>query len=436
MSALPAMSESLERFIDALLLRGGHNTTLVVIGTTLLGLAGGIAGSLALLRKRSLFADALGHAALPGVCVAFLVARALGAEGRSLPVLLLGAAVAALVATLLVQLILRHTRLHEDAAIGSVLSVLFGLGVVLLSIIQTLPSGDQGGLKGFLFGQTAAMQRGDAILLASIAGATAVVAFLCLKEFALVAFDEGFARSVGLPSGRMDALMLLLVVGVTISGLQAVGLVLVIAILIIPPVAARLWTDSMRRFVPLAALLGAASGWIGSALSAAAPRQPAGALIVLTAAAIFLVSLAIAPRGLLRAMARRTRLRIRIANDHLLKSLLDGPLDGDGLARRCAHGRLANRMLLVGLAMRSLVASAGGVWRLTPLGERRGRAIARNHALWTEYLTRDAAIAPDHVDPSAELVEHVLDAEIVAELERSLAAAASATPEPRPEARR
>lgn len=414
------MSESLERLVDALILRGGHNTTLVVIGTTLLGLAGGVAGSLALLRKRSLFADALGHAALPGVCVAFLVARALGAEGRSLPVLLVGAAIAALVATWLVQLILRRTRLHEDAAIGSVLSVLFGFGVVLLSIIQTLPSGDQGGLKGFLFGQTAAMQRGDAILLAAIAAVTAITAFLCLKEFALVAFDEGFARSVGLPSGRMDGLMLLLVVGVTVAGLQAVGLVLVIAILIIPPVAARLWTDSMHRFVPLAALLGAASGWIGTSLSAAAPRLPAGALIVLTAASIFLVSLALAPRGLLRAMARRTRLRIRMANDHILKSLLEGPLDAAELARRCAHGWLANRALLTALSMRSLVEHVGGRWRLTATGEARGRAIARNHALWTAYLTRDAAIAPDHVDPSAELVEHILDAEIVAELERSL----------------
>jgi manganese/zinc/iron transport system permease protein len=426
------MNETLERLFDALLFRGGHNTTLVVLGTTLLGLAGGVAGSLALLRKRSLFADALGHAALPGVCVAFLVARWLGADGRSLPILLLGAAVAALVATALVQLILKKTRLHEDAAIGTVLSVLFGFGVVLLSIIQTLPAGDQGGLKGFLFGQTAAMQRGDAMLLAAIAGVTAITAFLCLKEFALVAFDEGFARSVGLPSGRMDALMLILVVGVTVAGLQAVGLVLVIAILIIPPVAARLWTDSMRRFVPLAALLGGASGWIGSSLSASAPRQPAGALIVLTAAAIFLVSLAIAPRGVLRAMARRMRLRIRIANDHILKSLLDGPLDATALGRRCAHGSLANHALLAGLRMRSLIEPIEGRWRLTPGGERRGHAIARNHALWTAYLTRDAAIAPDHVDPSAELVEHVLDAEIVAELERSLATGPRPSPGSRP----
>lgn len=414
------MSELVARFLEAATLRGGHNTTLVVLGTALLGVAGGLAGSLALLRKRSLFADALGHATLPGVCIAFLVAPWFGLEGRSLPVLLVGAAIAAIVATGLVQLILRVTRLHEDAAIGTTLSVLFGVGVVLLSIIQTLPGGNSGGLKSFLFGQTAAMQRGDAILLASIALGTAIVAFVMLKEFALVAFDEDFARSTGLPAGAIDVAMLLLVVAVTVAGLQAVGLVLVIAILVIPPVAARLWTDRMRRFVPLAALIGGASGWLGTSLSSVAPRQPAGAIIVLTSAAIFLVSLLVAPRGLLPAALRRLRMSLRIANDHLLKSLLDGPLPTGSLARRCGISPAHAGWLLRTLAMRGLVRGEAEGWGLTERGTGRGRAIARNHALWTAYLMRDAAIAADHVDPSAELVEHVLDRSLVAELERSL----------------
>jgi manganese/zinc/iron transport system permease protein len=420
------MSEHLQTLVDALLLRGGHNTTLVVIGTTLLGVAGGLAGSLALLRKRSLFADALGHATLPGVCIAFLVAPLFGFAGRSLPVLLIGAAVAAIVATALVQIILRFTRLHEDAAIGATLSVLFGLGVVLLSIIQTLPSGDQGGLKSFLFGQTAAMQRSDAILLTSIALGTAFVAFLLLKEFALVAFDEGFARSTGIPAGVIDIVMLLLVVAVTVAGLQAVGLVLVIAILVVPPVAARLWTDRMRRFVPLAALLGGASGWLGTSISSIAPRQPAGALIVLTAASFFLISLFVAPRGILPATLRRTRMAIRIANDHLLKALLNGPMDATHLGRRCGISRLTTKVLLRMLVWRGFVEAAPDApaavarWRLTDIGAVRGGAIARNHALWTEYLVRDAAIAADHVDPSAEAIEHILDPELVAELERTI----------------
>lgn len=410
-------------FLEAILLRAGHNTTLVTLGTTMLGVAGGFAGSLALLRKRSLFADALGHATLPGVCVAFLVAPLLGMPGRSLPILLAGAAIAALVATGIVQLILRATRLHEDAAIGVTLSVLFGLGIVLLSVIQTLPSGDQGGLKSFLFGQTAAMSRGDATLLGCIAVVAAATAWLLLKEFAIVAFDEGYARSIGLRTGLIDLLQLLLVVAVTVAGLQAVGLVLVIAVLVVPAVAARLWTDRVRVFVPLAAVVGGASGWIGAALSSAAPRQPAGALIVLSSSAIFLVSLVAAPRGLVPAAVRRTRLAARIAVDHLLKALLDGPREARGLAARCGLGATTAGILLRTLAWRGLARRDGATWSLTDAGARRGAAIARNHALWTAYLVRDASIAPDHVDPSAEAIEHVLDPALVAELERALAGA-------------
>ncbi len=408
-------------FLDAMLLRGGHNTVLVVIGTALLGIAGGVAGSFALLRKRSLFADALGHSTLPGVCVAFLVAEHFGHAGRSLPILLVGAACAAIVATALVQAILRFTRLHEDAAIGVVLSVLFGLGVVLLSIIQTLPSGDAGGLKSFLFGQTAAMQQRDAALLAAIAFGTSVTAFVFLKELALVAFDEGFARSSGVSAGLFDVLLLLLVVAVTVAGLQAVGLILVIAILIIPPVAARLWTDRLRRFVPLAALFGGISGWVGASISSLAPRQPAGAVIVLTAASIFLVSLIIAPRGVLPAAWRRLRLAFRIANDHVLKALLSGPRSTAHLARSLGGRVTTTAMLVRLLAARGFLRGDRSGWSLTPRGIAAGGAIARNHRLWAAYLVRDAALAPDHVDPSAEAIEHILNPELIQELERTLA---------------
>lgn len=407
--------------LDALTLRAGHNTALVVVGTTLLGIAGGLAGSFALLRKRSLFVDALGHATLPGICIAFLVAPLVGLPGRSLPVLLVGAALSALAATLLVQGLLRFTRLSDDAAIGAVLSVLFGVGVVLLSVIQTLPSGDQGGLKSFLFGQTAAMQRGDAILLAAIAAVAAAVSIAFMKELALLSFDESFARAIGLPAGRLDLVLLALVVAVTVAGLQAVGLVLVIAIVVIPPVTARLWTDRVRTLVPLAAALGGASGWLGASLSSMAPRQPAGALIVLTSAALFLVSLAVAPRGLLRAAAHRVESRLAMARDHVLKSLLGGPRPAAAIASALGHSSVSTQAFLRLLAARGEVRSERGAWVLTPTGRSMGERVERNHRLWAAYLVTNAAIAPDHVDPSAEAIEHVLGEDLVRQLEASLA---------------
>ncbi|MBL9150189.1 MAG: metal ABC transporter permease [Phycisphaerae bacterium] len=409
-----------QSLLEALSLRGGHNTTLVVLGTSLLGIAGGLAGSFALLRKRSLFVDALGHATLPGICIAFLVAPLLGLPARSLPVLLVGAALAAFVATLLVQSILRFTRLSDDAAIGAVLSVLFGVGVVLLSVIQTLPSGDQGGLKSFLFGQTAAMQRGDAVLLASIAAITAVASIVLMKEFALVAFDESFARATGLPTGRLDLALLALIVAVTVAGLQAVGLVLVIAIAVIPPVTARLWTDRVRRFVPLAAAFGGVAGWIGSSISSVAPRQPAGALIVLTSTALFVISLAVAPRGLAPAIMRRLRVRAAMARDHVLKHLLARPARSHDLAVALGHATLPTALHARLLSWRGLLRSTGEGWTLTEAGRIAGERVARNHRLWAAYLVSNADVAPDHVDPSAETIEHVLGDDLVRELEASL----------------
>lgn len=407
-------------FVDALLLRGGHNTLVVVVGTALLGISGGLVGSFTLLRKRSLFADALGHATLPGVCVAFLLAPMVGVATRSLPWLLAGAAVGAVAAAILVQSLARSRRFGGDVAIGATLATLFALGIVLLSIIQTLPGGDQGGLSRLLLGQTAALSRGDAVLFGSVAVAAIVAVVLVHKELALVAFDESYARVLGLPVAALDLLLLGLVVAVVVAGLQAVGVVLVVAILIIPAVAARLWSDRAGRFVLLAALFGGASGWLGAAISSLAPRQPAGAVIVLVSAAFFGISLVVAPRGVLPAIVGRVRVRVRIAGEHIAKGLLEGPRSGSEIARRIGQGELATELLCRLLRRKGWLAEHGSLWSLTEVGRHAGERIARNHRLWSTYLIRYAAIAPDHVDPSAERIEHVLGSDLVAELERAL----------------
>ncbi|MGA1517887.1 MAG: metal ABC transporter permease, partial [Phycisphaerales bacterium] len=310
--------------LDTLLFRAGFNTAVVVAGTTLLGLAAGVVGLLALLRKRSLMADALGHATLPGIAIVFLAASALGAAGRSMPLLLAGAAATGIAGMLAVQAILRFTRLREDAAIAIVLSVSFAIGVVLLSIVQTTAPAGAAGIHHLIYGQTAAMRAADAIAMGSIAVLSLLAARLFLKEFALVAFDEPFARSEGWPIGGVDLAMMSLVVVVTVVGLQAVGLILVVAMLIIPAAAARFWTERLSTLLWLSAGFGAAGGYLGAVVSALLPRKPAGAVIVLVAGSIFVVSILVAPsRGLLAAAARRARLRLRIAAEHVLESTFE-----------------------------------------------------------------------------------------------------------------
>ena len=425
---------------ETLSLQGGHNTNVVIIGTTLLGFAAGIIGVFALLRKRSLVTDALSHATLPGIGLAFLAAGALGATGRSLPVLLLGAAATGAVGVACIQAMLRHTRLHEDAAIGIVLSVFFGAGVVVLSYIQTNAATGAAGLNTFIYGQTAAMSARDALLMGGIAVAAVLAVLLFLKEFALVCFNDAFAKVDGWPITLIDLLMMALVVAITVAGLQAVGLILVVAMLIIPPVAARFWTERLWVLVVLAAVIGALSGYFGSVVSALLPRKPAGSVIVLTAGVIFAVSLLVAPaRGVIAASLRQLLMRMRIAGDHLLGAGYeqsgrggDGVVlsanDVDRLADLRGLSRWFRSLVLWALQRRRLLKRIGSGLGMTAEGLRRGARVSRNHRLWEQYLISYADVAPNHVDWSVDQVEHILSDELIAELERALSRRGVALP--------
>jgi len=183
----------------------------------------------------------------------------------------------------------------------------FGAGLVLLTVIQTLSAGQQAGLESFLLGSTAGMLRADALTVAAGGLLAGAVTWAIRRPMTTVAFDEGFAAASGLNVPRIDRVAMLLVLFVTVAGLKIVGLVLIVALLIIPAVAARFWSDRVGRILLAAALIGGASGWIGTALSAAAPGLPAGPLVVLTATAIFTLSLLFAPRRGVVARALATR---------------------------------------------------------------------------------------------------------------------------------
>jgi manganese/zinc/iron transport system permease protein len=426
MSALsPRVSDSfLSEVLETLALQSGFNTNAVILGTSLLGIAAGVIGAFALLRKRSLTADALSHAALPGIAGAFLIASSLGYAGRSMPVLMLGAAITGILGVLCIHLILQHSRLKEDAAIGIVLSVFFGVGIVLLSVVQTSNTGSAAGLNHYIYGQTAAMTRSDAYLMATIGIVASIIALVLLKEFMLVCFNEHFARSIGLPVWFIDSLMLGLVVVITVSGLQAVGIILIVAMLIIPPAAARFWTERLWKLVLISALIGGISGYAGAAISALFPRKPAGSVIVLVAGAVFVFSMLFAPtRGVLADSLRRIKLRMRIACDHVLETLYEMELEPDidhSYKSQSNFHTAPNSLLVTFLKMRKWITDNDSNLALTSSGRSQGRRIHRNHQLWEQYLVSYADIAPTHVDWSVDQVEHVLTDELIIELEDAL----------------
>ena len=310
--------------LTSILLLRDYNTRLVVLSTSLLGVNCGLMGSFLLLRKRALLGDALSHATLPGIGLSFLLLTWVGSNAKFLPGLMIGAGISGLLATLLIGWIVRHTRIKQDAAMGIVLSVFYGLGVVLLTIIQSLPSGSAAGLESFIYGKTASIVWNDFLLLLALLLVTLVTVLAYFKELSLLCFDEAFASSQGFSLRKLDFLLLALVTLVTVAGMLSVGLILIIAFLVTPAAAARMWTQRIRLLFVLAAFIGGISGWLGACLSASLPKLPPGAIIVLIAALFFILSLVFgSEKGVLFRYFRSRALRLRVGRQHLLRALYE-----------------------------------------------------------------------------------------------------------------
>ncbi len=392
-------------FLEALLLQAGYNAALVAVGAALLGFAAGASGSFLFLRKRALVSDAVAHATLPGVGLAFIAMVAMGGDGRSLVGLLLGSAVTAGIGLLAIEWIVQRTRLAEDAAIGAVLGVFFGIGVVLLTVIQTMSAGRQAGLESFLLGATAGMLFQDAVVIA-VGGSLAVLATWAMRRpMTLVAFDPDYAAALGYDVRRVDLWMMGLVMAVTVIGLKIVGLILIVAMLIIPAVAARFWTERAERVIWIAGGIGAVAGHVGAAISASAPAIPTGPIIVLVAAGLFVASLFLAPgRGVLAAVLRHRRFQARVHRRQ-------------GLLALAAQHPIRERFTLRLLAREGLVRPDGVP---TEAGRAQAAKIARDERRWeiAREIHQDSGLTGryDGLTP----IEDVFTADEIAEFDARL----------------
>lgn len=347
----------------------------VALGSAMLGVVGGVLGAFAVLRRQSLLGDVLAHAALPGICLAFIL------TGAKAPLTLLaGGGLAGWLAAWLVLAVLRHSRLPEDSALGVMLSSFFGFGVALLTFIQHSNNASQAGLDQYIFGQAATILASDLLNFMVLGGLALLVVGLFYKEFKLLSFDPAYAHSLGLPVRGLNILLTSLTVLAVMVGLQTVGVVLMAAMLIAPAAAARQWTDRLSQMLGLSALFGATAGVSGALISASRENLPTGPLVVLSMSAILLVSLFLAPlRGLLWDWIRTQQNRRRV---HLERLLLDAhvlhthrALTPQTLAeRRRESVRIAQRHLEV---LRSLgwVQEDQGSFALTPRGDQKAHAL-------------------------------------------------------------
>lgn len=267
----------------------------ITLGTAILGAVTGMLGSFAVLRKQSLLGDAISHAALPGIALAFLIT---GAKDSN--TLLLGALVSGLIGTFWIRGIITKTHLKSDTALGLILSLFFGFGILLLTFIQKQPNANQAGLDKYLFGQAATLVESDVWLMAIVTGVCLIVMFLFWKEFKLLLFDADYTKTLGFNTKFIDVLITTFIVLAIVLGLQTVGVVLMSAMLLAPAAAARQWTNSLGTMVFLAAIFGAFSGVFGTAISASQDNLSTGPVIVIVASVFVIFSFIFSPsRGLL-----------------------------------------------------------------------------------------------------------------------------------------
>lgn len=267
----------------------------ITLGTAILGAVCGMLGSFAVLRKESLLGDAISHAALPGIALAFLITGA-----KDSATLLLGALVSGLIGTYWIRGITSKTHLKSDTALGIILSVFFGFGMLLLTFIQKQPNADQAGLDKYLFGQAATLMESDVRLLVIVTSISLIVLLFFWKEFKIMLFDPDYTKTLGFNTRFIDITVTFLIVLAIVLGLQTVGVILMSAILLAPAAAARQWTNSLSKMIILAGIIGALSGVIGTGISASQDNLATGPVIVLVASVFVFFSLIFSPgRGLL-----------------------------------------------------------------------------------------------------------------------------------------
>lgn len=394
----------------------------VVLGITLLGVGSAYVGTFSFLDKKALLGDAISHAVLPGICLGFIMA------GEKNPVYIVsGAFLSGAAATFLSSWLKRNTKLSDDTIIATILSVFFGFGIVLLTALQKSGNPEVAGLNSFIFGNAIGISENDLILYGGLSLVIILVLTLFLKEFRLMVFDPEYGKAIGFPMKFISFLFNALMILAVVIGIQAIGVVLMAALLITPGAAARFWTDRLNPLLILAALFSVLSGILGTYVSFVLPKMPTGPWVVIFLSIFAMISFLISPKSgiVFRYFARKKYLR-KTHRDHLMKALYKAREAGDpGLTieeiyQLYPYQKSQTDQSIHDLEKSTFITYYQDFIILTDTGISDAMRIVRLHRLWELYLNESMNIAPDHVHDSAEQLEHLITPELEAMLEQRL----------------
>lgn len=394
----------------------------VVLGITLLGVGSAYVGTFSFLDKKALLGDAISHAVLPGICLGFILA------GEKNPIYIItGAFLSGGFATYLSSWLKKNTKLSEDSIIATILSVFFGVGIVLLTALQKSGNPEIAGLNTFIFGNAIGISESDLMIYAGLSLTIILVLSLLLKEFRLMVFDPSFGKAIGFPISGIRFLFNVLMILAVVIGIQAIGVVLMAALLITPGAAARFWTDRLNPLLILAASFSIISGILGTYISFVIPQMPTGPWVVVFLSLFALISFLFSPKSglVFRFFARRKYLQ-KTHRDHLLKALYKALEDQrESLPIEEIYDLYPFQFNQIKASIENLkqfnfITKNQEFISLTSKGKTEAMRIVRLHRLWELYLNESMNIAPDHVHDSAEQMEHLLTPELEMLLEKRL----------------
>ncbi|MDB5274663.1 MAG: ABC-type Mn2+/Zn2+ transport system, permease component [Chitinophagaceae bacterium] len=403
------------------------NVVYVILGCLLMSVSASTVGTFTFLRKKSLVGDAVAHAILPGICLAFIL------NGTKNPLYLIpGAFLTGWLSTLLVDVLTRYSKIKQDAAISIVLSVFFGTGIWLLTVIQHSGMDNQSGLDAFLFGKAAALTSFDVWVFGLVALLLIAAVWAFYKEFQLLSFDKDFAQSIGYKIHLLELSLSGLTVLAVVTGIQAVGVVLMASLLIAPAATARFWTDKLHVMIFIAIVISSISAIVGASISYLAPQMPTGPWIVMVLSLTAVFTFVFAPqKGMVVKWFKQRHNQQLMLKENILKTFYyltqtasDPKNPYFNLSDIQKQRALSNDSLHKGI---ETLISEGYLekeqeqyYTLTKEGLQQGKRVAHLHRLWELYLTEYLHIAPDHVHDDAETIEHVLTPELQARLETIL----------------
>ncbi|MEY2924423.1 MAG: hypothetical protein RLZZ337_971 [Bacteroidota bacterium] len=391
-----------------------YNLFIISIGSGILCFAAGAVGTFTYLRKRALIGDVISHAVLPGVAIAFML------SGVKNPFyFLLGAIGSGLLSIWIVDFVQAKSKLKPDAILAITLSVFFGFGIVLLTKIQHSGNAAQSGLDSFLFGKAASMSLLDVKLFSVIAVINIVCILILLRGFSLISFDENYAKGLGFNTSIIKSLLALLTVITVAIGVQAVGVVLMAALLITPAAGARFLTNSIPKMLFFSGLFGFISGWIGVFISYSGTGMPTGPWIVVALSAIALVAILFGKqKGVIARLKLRNSNIIKINNENILKDIYKLAEEGrntitiNQLAEIEKHKPATLTTVLKRLEKLDYVDLIRGMVIINDKGRLAAREVIRKHRLWEIYLSKYFHLDSDHLHDDAEGIEHVITPEI------------------------